>query len=301
MPSITQHQSANSTKLLLIGNSGAGKTGALCSLAAAGWNVRMLDYDNGADIVRALLMDPKSPYPKEAASRFDYIKMTEPRKNVGGKLVPLRAEAWTKTASMLESWKDGDKDLGSITTWGPKDVLVFDSLTTLSKAALRYILQMNGRLGQQPWESDWGQGQDLIRSLFETVTDSSIQCNVIFVCHYKYIDVQGVTKAYPLTLGKALPPEVGVYFNNALLVERTGIGSASKRKIITNPTGVIELKNASPFNVKPEYLIENGLAEYFRDVQGAAPTATTPQPTPTAATAAPPTPLATALAAAGVK
>ncbi len=274
MPKIAQHQSAETVKMLLIGNSGAGKSGALCALAAAGYNVRMLDYDNGADVVRALLMDPKSPYPKDAAQRFDYFSLVEPRKNVAGKLIPQRSEAWTKTAAMLEKWTEGKAgepgfvDYGPITSWTPKDVLVFDSLTTLSRAALRFVLQMNGRLGQKPWESDWGEGQDLIRSLFEMVTDPSVKCNVVFVCHYKYVDVQGQTKAYPNTLGKALPPEVGIYFNNALQVELAGIGTNAKRRLKTVPTGVLDLKTSNPHNTKADYPIETGLADFFRDVKG---------------------------------
>jgi hypothetical protein len=282
MPKIADHQSSESTKLLLIGNSSSGKTGALCSLAAAGYNVRVLDYDNGADVVKNLLTGDKSPYPKTAQEHFEYIPMIEPRKSVGGKLVPVKAEVWTKTAQMLMEWQEGTKgeagyvNYGSVTTWGPKDVLVFDSLTTLSKAAMRFQLQLNGRLGQRPWEGDWGDAQDLIRQLLEMVTDASVRCNVIVICHYKYIEVQGMTKAYPNTLGKALPPEVGIFFNNALLVERTGIGSASRRKILTNPTGVIDLKTSSPFNVAAEYPLESGLADFFKAVRGEAATAPTP-------------------------
>ena len=51
MPKGSAHTSAIITKMLLIGASGSGKTGALASLAAAGYKLRILDYDNGLDFL----------------------------------------------------------------------------------------------------------------------------------------------------------------------------------------------------------------------------------------------------------
>jgi hypothetical protein len=49
MPNLANHQSSNFTKLLLIGDSGSGKTGSLTSLVAAGYKLRIWDFDNGLD------------------------------------------------------------------------------------------------------------------------------------------------------------------------------------------------------------------------------------------------------------
>ena len=59
MPALSDHQSSQTTKMLFIGDSGSGKTGALASLAAAGYNLRILDVDNGVDILANLLRDPQ--------------------------------------------------------------------------------------------------------------------------------------------------------------------------------------------------------------------------------------------------
>ena len=52
MTSLAEHQSSEFTKLLLIGDSGSGKTGSLSSLVKAGYKLRVLDMDNGLDSLR---------------------------------------------------------------------------------------------------------------------------------------------------------------------------------------------------------------------------------------------------------
>ena len=44
-----------------MGDSGTGKTEALCSLVLAGYKLRILDLDNGLDIVKSYLTEPLFP------------------------------------------------------------------------------------------------------------------------------------------------------------------------------------------------------------------------------------------------
>lgn len=272
MPKLGDHQSKTTTKMLFVGDSGAGKTGALASLAAAGYNLRILDMDNGLDVLNNLLTDPNSQYFKQdpkAAERVDFVTVTDKMKNVNGRLVPATATAWTRAVKLLMDWTDGEQKLGPITTWGQKDILVIDSLTMLSTAALNMILSMNGRLGQRPHQSDWGDGQQLVEGLLQMLYDEGVQCNVIVCCHITFIGEDGgPIRGYPNTLGKALPPKVGRYFNTALMARTVGQGTMQKRKILTNTSGVIELKNTAPLRVQAEYDLADGLAKYFEAVRG---------------------------------
>ena len=277
MPPLLEHQSTNTTKLLLVGDSGSGKTGALASLAADGYNLRILDLDNGLDVLRNLLADPKSPYPKDSINRVEYRTITDKMKNVGGRQMPGQAKAWQEAVKMLDQWKyeydkvDGAKgtvDLGPITSWTGQDILVIDSLSMLSTAALNFILQMNGRLGQKPFQSDWGDGQMLVEGLLQKLYDDNVKCNIIVNCHITFIEIEGgQTRGYPNALGKALPPKIARYFNSTLMIQSKGAGTAQKRKILTNTTGIIDLKNTAPLRVAAEYNIETGLAEYFKAVR----------------------------------
>jgi hypothetical protein len=289
MPKGSAHQSSTTTKLLLIGDNGSGKTGALASLLDAGYNVRVLDLDNGLDALVNLLKSPKSPYKsgRAALDRLDYITLTDKMKSVGGKLVPGKATVWQRFISLLDDWKepalepDGSQskgpdgkllwvsNLGPITSWTSQDVLVIDSLTMAARAALNFILSMNGKLGGAVEQSHWYQGQQLIEGLAQLLYDDNVQCNVIVNCHITYIgEDHGPQRGYPATLGKALSPKLGSYFNSILMAKTTGSGNNQKRKILTNTSGVVELKNSAPMSALAEYPLETGLADYFRAVRG---------------------------------
>jgi hypothetical protein len=264
MADLSSHQSGATTKLLLIGDSGSGKTGALASLAQAGYNLRIADLDNGLDVLANLLRDPASKYGKDAIGRVKFETVTDPMRNIGGKLVPKAATVWQRTIKLLEAWPD----LGGITTWGQGDVLVLDSLTFLSTAALNFVLAMNNRLGQKPHQSDWYTGQQMIEGLLQMLYDDAVKCNVIITSHISYIgEENGPQTGYPNTLGKALPPKVGRYFNTVLLTKTIGQGASAKRQLITSSIGSVELKNSAPNRVEKAYPLESGLADYFRAVR----------------------------------
>ena len=153
MPSILD-DSASPAKILLIGKSGAGKTGALASLAATGYNLRIIDTDNGVRSLHSLLVDSRYKYTDIIKARgidlnqaVRYVpiqtsmKLRTVTNKVGDKvttntiLAPDDARAWTRAVDLLDKWKEGGVDLGSIRNWGPQDVLVLDSFSTLAKCA----------------------------------------------------------------------------------------------------------------------------------------------------------------------
>jgi hypothetical protein len=145
--------------------------------------------------------------------------------------------------------------------------LVIDSLTFLANAALNFVLAMNGRLGGRVEQSDWYGGQGLIETMMQMLYDDGIKCNIIVNCHIVYIGDDNIAKGYPATLGKALSPKIGRYFNSAIMAQTVGQGQTQKRSIITNTKGMVELKNSNPTKVQPSYPLETGLADYFRDVR----------------------------------
>lgn len=264
MPNIANYVSDNASRILMIGDSGSGKTGTLAALADMGYNVRVIDFDNGVQVLAKLLTDPKSPYKQDAASRLNYITLTEQFRNVGGKLIPTTARVWQQAVGLLENWIDGEQKLGPVTNWTQNDVLVLDSLTFAAKAALNFTLAMGGHLGQNPSQPEWGHAQGMVANLLAWLTSPYVKCHVIIMAHITYQeDRQGsVEKAYPASLGRALSPTIGTYFNNVLLVSSRG----AERKIHTAPIGLVEVKTASPLTVKKEYPLATGLADFFRDL-----------------------------------
>lgn len=267
MTKLADHQSAKTTKMLLIGDPGSGKTGALVSLAKAGYNLRIIDLDNGLDVVANLL---KGAGDAEALGRVEFETITDKMKSSKGRLVPGQATVWNRTIKLLEDWSTESAKLGPITSWGTGDVLVIDSLSMLASAAMNFQLFVNGRIGGAPQQSDWYQGQMMLESLIQMLFDEAVACNVIINCHVAFIGEEGgPQRGYPATLGKALSPKIGAYFNTILMVKTMGQGAQQKRKILTGTTGLVELKNSAPTRVKGEYDQATGLAEFFRDVRGA--------------------------------
>ena len=272
MPALSAHQSSHTTKMLLVGNPGAGKTGALASLASAGYNLRVIDMDNGLDVLANLLRDPRAKYDPASLGRVVFETITDPMKKVGKVLVPSQPKAWDRAIGLLQNWKTSTEDLGPVVEWTPNEVLVIDGLTHFCQAAMNAVLAMNARLGQRPQLADWGTAQAMVEGVLQTLYDDSIVCNVVVNCHITFVgEENGPSYGYPACLGKALPPKVGSYFNTILGVRTTGTGANEKRKIVTQTFGNIGLKTSAPHAVAPEYPIETGLADYFKAVRQASP------------------------------
>jgi hypothetical protein len=211
MPSIVDDINSPA-KILLIGKSGAGKTGALASLVAAGYNLRILDTDKGIRTLRSLLMDGRYPYKAildrkkiDLNSAVRYIpidtamKMRTITKQLPGNksttetlLAPNNANAWAKAMNLLDNWKDDDLNLGAVSTWTNQEVLVLDSFSTLAKCAYYFSQMMNGRLGARDmgydYQRDVGEAQSQLTRLLELLYDSSISCNVIIISHITWVD-----------------------------------------------------------------------------------------------------------------
>lgn len=257
---------ADSAKIIMVGNSGAGKTGALAALAKAGYKVNILDFDNGTEILYHMLKDD----PK-ALDRVDIEKCQDSFKMGINKSIqwvtPLTA--FPNALKCLTEWPGQGKP----SDWGTDTVLVLDTLTFLGESIMRYVLAANNKLGVSTdpkagaSEPNWGSAIGLQEDFLAMLT-SNLKCHVIVMAHLKDIERGGVNLPFPSALGKKLPPVVNTYFNHALMVKTSGSGSSFKRTIHSKTQGLVELKTAAPASVKESYPIETGLADYFKDLFG---------------------------------
>lgn len=278
-----------SIRMLLLGHTGSGKTGSLCSLAAAGYNVRILDIDNGTQVIEDFMTNEKSIYLKpqpglwdaeqaaSAPSRISYVTVTEKYKLQGVRAIP-RGDAWQRMMTQLNDWKDGEARFGNIATWGPQDILVIDGLSRAFEAALNFQLALNGRLLKGPQvgtsgDNDYTHTYKSVSDWLDMMKSDEIKCHIILVCHIRFIDEnrdretkETSRKGFPQTVGQRMAPQIGQYFNHTLRAKSVGNHPTVRRVIVTNNDEDIELKNSSPLRVKPEYRLETGLAEYFKAV-----------------------------------
>lgn len=279
-------------KLLLVGDPGGGKTGALASLANAGYNLFIWDYDNGLDILRHTVETKFLP-------NIHYQTLTDKVKpSAEGMAVPVGSPtAFVRGLRMIERWKDDEEDFGPIYDWDTSRVVVIDSLTFNGHAAMRLRMHMVRQKKKhiiRPRPLDWQVAQGMQRGMLECLHSNSVKCHVIVTSHLKLVEpwsndddddddflgigsgknpnlVEGKKSSsrasalgiFPSALGKALPPEVGGYFNTALRA-RTVSG---KKVLETIPADGIELKNPLPAKMPKHLPVETGLAKFFELVQ----------------------------------
>lgn len=291
-------------KVLLIGDSGHGKTGAKAALIAAGYKLRMIDTDRGFKILRSLLTDSHYPYaaymkkhgidPGEPG-RISYIPIDVPmeiqsvsvRKQSGNVnydiLAPADAKAWKQVLNLLLDWKDGDKSYGAFTDWENDTILDFDTLSTLAEIAKYWMQDMNGRRGalEDDHGRDTGAAQELISRLMVKLTSPLVRCNVIVTTHIRKVDMdRGAplspeqllrdkksvnARGFPSIIGQALSPVLGKRWNDMLIVRRTGDRADSERRIYTEAIDNTDAKHS--VWLEPSYGLSTGLAEIFAALQ----------------------------------
>lgn len=260
MASLKSHHSSTIVKLLYIGDSGTGKTGSLTSLVQAGYKLRILDLDNGLDVLKAFI-------DRECPDKIDLVDYETRRdKYKGGKLGPVvdgTPKALVESLSLMNEWTD--KTVPA--SWGPETVFVLDSLTGLGKAAFEWAKAMSP-LSKEPRQW-YHTAQQAVDNFISLVTSEAFKTNVIVICHIHFQEgPDGLVKGYPNTIGKAIGPIVPTYFNNFVMSKSSGSGNSVKRTISTVPTAMLDLKNTAPFRVEQTLPLETGLATLFNQLKG---------------------------------
>jgi len=259
VPSLRDHQSNEFTKCLLIGDSKAGKTGSLASLVAAGYKLRILDYDNGLDVLKKFVL-------RDSPDKLDNVEfrtLRDKRKATQtGAVIDGPPKAFVDGLRMLDRWKYGDVDLGVPGDWGPECILVLDSLSRFAEAAFdfREPLAVKGRSGEIDRRAIYKDAQDAVINTIATLTSESFRTNVIILAHIRYVEMEdGKKKGFPQAIGSAICSEIPQWFNSYALYENNG----GKRTLRTTSTMLIDLANPAPFDMAPSYPIETGLAQFF--------------------------------------
>lgn len=258
MPSLEGANLAPVTKLLLIGDSGTGKTGALASLVKDDYRVRILDMDNKvANGILPQILKKECP---DKIKNVDYEPLRDKFKGSPiGYIADGVPQAYTKALALLDKWSDNSlpKD------WGPRDILVLDSLTFFADAAFNWAKSMNpSAKDPRQW---YGTAQDGVEHTLAVLTASTFNTNVIVISHVSWQDrPDGTMKGYPSAVGKALGPTIPAYFDNMALCQTY----AGKRTIQTMPTALVDLKNPASFRMAATLPLETGLADFFKTLRG---------------------------------
>lgn len=262
-------------RALNVGDSGGGKTGALASLAGAGYRLWIMDYDNNIQVLKTIIRE-KFP---SAAPNITYETIRDTITMTGGKpMVKAPPMAFKRAGKLLGEW--------SADTWGPNDILCLDTLWSMSNAAFNEATFSQGRLNQRAQLSDYGWMADSVMGFIQMI--ATLKCHIIVNTHIRYLGGADAGdedakpqdtlpfRGLPSAKGQQVSNDLSKLFNTQLVTMVKGIGPASKRVISTQPQGLVSAKTCSPFTVKAEYPLETGLASLFEDILGHKPGAVPP-------------------------
>lgn len=255
MPTLDKHQSNDLTKMIVLGDPGSGKTGGLTSLVKADYHLGIIDFDNGLD---PLVQYIKHECPDKIGN-VNYVTLRDKyRMTADGPVIVGAARAFAESMKLLDNWPD----LGPPSEWGPKHILVIDSLTMMSKACFDWREQLvSNKAGKYDQRAVYYDAQKMIEKSIANLTSENFNTNVIVLAHVQYVeDEDGVRRGYPKSVGSALASWIGAYFNSLALCQTTTSG---KRVVKTTPTPSVTLKNPKPFEMMKEYPIETGFAQFF--------------------------------------
>lgn len=285
-------------KLLAVGFPGTGKTGSLAALANAGYNLRILLYDNIGNIL-PLYNFTKPEFHKNIDVAVMHNRKTT--KEVLNQRLKKKVrivhpvgvpDAVIRGMDMLDRWKytkdDGTEvDLGPTSEWDPdKDVLVVDSSTALGKAWKLYQMSLNNRLVLGARRSDWGDAQQGFMNFVEMINSPALPCNLVMLAHLKLIgpeekefdeeDEAGKIiaakaakvidfKLFPTAIGKAICSEIAGEFG---CVVRMEVDRSGKRIISTKPSQEIDIKMPTNLGLPQTLPIETGMLDVFNILKG---------------------------------
>ena len=263
MTSLSDHHASSIVKLLFIGDSSVGKTGAHISLVEAGYKLRFLDLDNGLDILVALVRKqcPDLIDMVDYETRRDKYKAT-----TMGPVISGLPSAFTDSMKLMTKWSD-DTDPAE---WGEDTIFVLDTFDSLGRAAYEWAKGMNAiavkpNMDPRSWIYT---AQGALEDVLSLLCGEEFRTNVIVVSHVKSVELKdGTTKDFPAAIGSALSKHMGKYFNTILLAERSGEGKNIKRTIKTTATASADLKNPKPFTIDATLPLETGLATVFEKLK----------------------------------
>lgn len=260
MPTLDEHPSAKVIKMLVVGDSGAGKSGALASLVDAGYKLRILDFEAGLDPLAGHIKD------RSLLKNVEYETLKDEFKIVGQNLAVTKAPAFQRAMALLQDWNGA----GPVQSWPDPErtVLVIDTVGSMARAGFNMILKANNVLMPMgtrggPETSHWGAAMDNIDRLLDNITTPAlVPCHLIVTAHvtYQEREGEGAVKAFPELFTKSQNPKAGRRFNNLISLSLTG----GERSFKTKRDGLVVCKTSKP--IQDKYKIENGLADIFKDL-----------------------------------
>ena len=244
---------------LLLGNSGTGKTGSLVSLVKAGYKLKILDLENGTQILYNLVME-------QCPDMLDNVELekisTKYRIGPAGATAEKAPAGLVKVGKILDRWQ---KEVS------PDEIIIIDSLTALGRLCLVWSEAQNRGLRDR--RQHYFNAQEVVEPLIATITHEDFPCHSLVLTHIDYRDISPdpknpSIKGYASSVGRALGDKIPTHFNEVFMYNTIGTGASAKHVISSVSDGVVDVKNTVPSRIQKRYDINTGLADIFTLLKG---------------------------------
>lgn len=226
----TTQKSLPGFKTLLVGASGTGKTHSIRSLVNAGLEVFVLFTEPGMEVLGDIPSD-KLHWKYIPPAAPDWADMIDSATKINtlsfeslAKLSDIKKSKYTEFIQVLQCLQNftderTGQSFGSVDSWSTNRVLVLDSMSGLSIAAMNLVT------GSKPCKSmaDWGVAQDNLGRLVDKLT-SALNCHFVLTAHLEREtdEVTGGVQLMASTLGKKLAPKLPRFFSDVVHCVRDG-------------------------------------------------------------------------------
>ena len=215
-------------KVILLGDSGTGKTYSIRTLLDAGLTPFIIFTEPGMESIGDILDKCHYQYIPPAQGSWDNLL------NIGTMVNKLAYDAISKMQDANKSKYDeflriigacnnfvdqNGKEWGDVMNFGTDKVLVIDSLSGLNDMASSLVVGGKPVKGMQ----DWQVAQNMLKKLIDKLC-TGCRCSMVLMAHIarEQDEITGATRLYVSTLGKALAPDLPAYFSDVIQTQRVG-------------------------------------------------------------------------------
>ena len=248
MPSTSDIQLSPTPSILLIGDGGTRKTRFLIDAVQCGFRPYVFDFDRGMSILRGIEGIDYDTF-KDAPFQS---KVVNEEKGIYeyGKAWPAFIEKLNNIGKKLD---DGEPTY---------NLLMYDSLTTLSNIAMNFVLKEDGKSGKPAAIQNWGLQSALVERVMEQLTTWDVVKIATAHIQRNTNDLLDTTEMLPLLTGK-LAGKIGIYFDEVYYCVTTTPSDSEKKAFPFGKPVLVTQQDKLMKQAKSRYGVKTGTETRF--------------------------------------